>query len=920
MPIVFDAFTGQIIDTGAASSSSVSIGGPVTGASANSVLVVDASLTLQDVPLSTGELVTLQGGSLVASSITGDNAQQISVDSTTHANEIRLSLPQDIGTSSTVTFGNVNVTGTLDTTLASGTLNVGTTNASTINIGNVGATVNIQGTTFYQDVTNLNVKDKNITVNSGGSAGSAGSAGLHVEENAVVTGYVEVSTDRLSWLLKSPDTVGIVTLTPGVAGITIDQSSHDPVTIDGVNGNGLNVSGQVLSLDLADATTTGALSSTDWNTFDGKQDALGYTPEDVANKSTDTALGTSDTLYPSQNAVKSYVDGVAGSYLPVSTFDAYNLVQKEPTGFADASTTTISFNDATREFTIAPASGSYDVYVKGAKYTKSTSLTTTISTSTGNHYIYFDASGNLVNTDVFSSNIFLDNAFVSIVYWNNTTGSHVYFANERHGLVMDGMTHTYLHTVFGARFLSGGALQNFSVDGTGNNATDAQFTSDSGSIRDEDLLIQYLAQTQIPILYRINTEWRKKTADAYPVIYSGTAGYTGANGRLPYNLLSGGNWSLSEVPNNQYVLVHIFATNDIDNPVVGVQGINAYNSVSGARTGAISEITALTGLPFAEFVALGTVIFETANTYTNVPKARIRSTDTGADYVDFRGTQTYTPSGAVATSHSLLSNLSNDDHLQYFNEARGDARYYTQTQVDTLLTGKQPVGNYITDLTGDVTASGPGSVGATLAAVGTAGTYVKVTTDSKGRVTSGSTQIDAATEISGILPFANGGLGFNTYPGANYVIGFNNANNAIESKNIAAGTGISISHGVNTITISASGASGGDIPPTTWTGLLNNFTNQYITGLMLSYSVTSFIAYMSIYIDATTDLYTSVEIRGLRKDPSNWSSYELQFNYIGDTISLLDFNMVNNGQMMMTIGNIPGFNNAVVKFRAFSLT
>jgi hypothetical protein len=36
--------------------------------------------------------------------------------------------------------------------------------------------------------------------------------------------------------------------------------------------------------------------------------ALGFTPEDVANKSTGTALGTSNTSYPSQNAVKVYVD------------------------------------------------------------------------------------------------------------------------------------------------------------------------------------------------------------------------------------------------------------------------------------------------------------------------------------------------------------------------------------------------------------------------------------------------------------------------------------------------------------------------------------------------------------------------------------------------------------------------------------
>ena len=37
--------------------------------------------------------------------------------------------------------------------------------------------------------------------------------------------------------------------------------------------------------------------------------------EDVSNKSTDTALGTSDTLYPSQKAVKTYVDGLVAGLL-----------------------------------------------------------------------------------------------------------------------------------------------------------------------------------------------------------------------------------------------------------------------------------------------------------------------------------------------------------------------------------------------------------------------------------------------------------------------------------------------------------------------------------------------------------------------------------------------------------------------------
>jgi len=228
---------------------------------------------------------------------------------------------------------------------------------------------------------------------------------------------------------------------------------------------------------------------------------------------------------------------------------------------------------------------------------------------------------------------------------------------------MDGATHTYLHTVFGARYLSGLALQGFSVDGDGSSNAHAQFTSDSGTIRDEDLLIQILAQAQIPILFRQGQLWRKKAADAFPLIYSGSAGYTGANGRIPYNEFTGGSWQLTEVVNNGFVLVHFFGTNDKENGVIGIQGTDTYNNVSAARLAANSEITALSGLPFAEFVPIGSVVFETAAAFTNTPKAIVRSVD-GDDYVDFRGTQLYTPAG-TATTHSLLSGLSSDDHLQY---------------------------------------------------------------------------------------------------------------------------------------------------------------------------------------------------------------------------------------------------------------
>jgi hypothetical protein len=44
--------------------------------------------------------------------------------------------------------------------------------------------------------------------------------------------------------------------------------------------------------------------------------------------------------------------------------------------------------------------------------------------------------------------------------------------------------------------------------------------------------------------------------------------------------------------------------------------------------------------------------------------------------------------GGGVTNHGQLTGLSDDDHVQYHNDARGDARYYTQAQVDTALSAK----------------------------------------------------------------------------------------------------------------------------------------------------------------------------------------------------------------------------------------
>lgn len=72
--------------------------------------------------------------------------------------------------------------------------------------------LNVNGTTTTINTANLVVTDKNIVLNNGGAAASAGGAGLDFEENAIVTGYVKVSSDRASLDIKAPANDGIFKL------------------------------------------------------------------------------------------------------------------------------------------------------------------------------------------------------------------------------------------------------------------------------------------------------------------------------------------------------------------------------------------------------------------------------------------------------------------------------------------------------------------------------------------------------------------------------------------------------------------------------------------------------------------------------------------------------------------------------------
>lgn len=101
----------------------------------------------------------------------------------------------------------------------------------------------------------------------------------------------------------------------------------------------------------------------------------------------------------------------------------------------------------------------------------------------------------------------------------------------------------------------------------------------------------------------------------------------------------------------------------------------------------------------------------------------------------------------------------------------------------TTFNNKQAAGNYITALTGDATASGPGSAALTLATVATPGTFPKVTFNAKGLVTAGTTLVSGdipnnaantsgtASNVTGVVVVANGGTGLSTLTANNVILG-----------------------------------------------------------------------------------------------------------------------------------------------------
>lgn len=95
------------------------------------------------------------------------------------------------------------------------------------------------------------------------------------------------------------------------------------------------------------------------------------------------------------------------------------------------------------------------------------------------------------------------------------------------------------------------------------------------------------------------------------------------NNKINYNRYLNGFYTLQNCVDNKFYLYHIFMTNDKDNKYFIISGNYEYSTKEEAKNSILEEINKLSGLPFNDFLPLGTIIYEVNSNYTNSAKARI---------------------------------------------------------------------------------------------------------------------------------------------------------------------------------------------------------------------------------------------------------------------------------------------------------
>lgn len=282
---------------------------------------------------------------------------------------------------------------------------------------------------------------------------------------------------------------------------------------------------------------------------------------------------------------------------------------------------------------------------------------------------------------------------------------------------------------------------------------------------------------------------------------------------------------------------------------IGALSNTDWNTFNGKQA-AGNYITALTGDATASGPGSAALTLATVN--SNVGSFG-GATSVSAITVNAKGLVTAAASTSIQIAESQVTNLVSDLALKAplaspaltgiptaptASQGNSSTQLATTAYVDTGLATKQATGNYITALTGDITASGPGSAASTLATVnsntgsfGSSTAIPNFTVNGKGLITAASTSVVIApagtltgttlasnvvtssltavgtiatgTWAATTLSVDHGGTGQTSYTNGQLLIG-NSSGNTLTKATLTAGSNITITNGNGSISIAAS--------------------------------------------------------------------------------------------------------------------
>ncbi len=496
------------------------------------------------------------------------------------------------------------------------------------------------------------------------------------------------------------------TLPPGNNGTVTNVSATAPLAV--VNGT----STPQISITQSTAISNGFLTATDWTTFNTKQRAGNY----IINASGDISTN-----------LASYVTDPSSLDFGKADLTVVKIQGRDVSSAGPTNGQVLKWNQSTQKWEPATdslgvsqwtTSGS-NIYFNTGNVGLGTATPTEQLQMTGN--LRLSASSKvMMGTDDFIHATGTSNFFAGVQAGNASTsgaGLNTGVGKQALGTIGSGSANTALGALALLDLASGD--NNTAV---GQSALKVNTASNSTAVGSNALKLANIGGDNTAV-----------GASALSTVVTGdrntAIGSSAGSGNPGWgNVFIGYQAGSSSTGNDKFYL----ANSSSKNLMVGDFAADSGNGRVGFGLGASSA-------PAATLHVDGTVRLKIGTPQNN----QVLTTNANGDAVwanpQFTGTVT-----SVSAQAGIPITVSNGTSTPVINmpaASSGVSGYLTGTDWNTFNT-KQPAGNYITTLTGDVTTSGfsAGSAAAALSYTGVnAGTYTKVTVDLKGRVSSGTT-------------------------------------------------------------------------------------------------------------------------------------------------------------------------------------